>query len=273
MQTTNDCIIAPGLPRLFAPGRHLRPTLTVEWARSEAAVRAAQNLRYTVFVTELGARPAVCTHGTSARHECDRFDPFCDHLLVRAAPTLQHPEGTLVGTCRVLRPAQARRAGGLYSDTEFDLQALTPLRATVLEMGRSCVHPDWRSGSVIMTMWRALGQFMQQHALDTLFGCASIWLGDGGAQASHVWEHLRVNHLAAPQWQVHPRLALPDAVMRPDTYERPPEIPALIKGYLRCGAQVLGPPARDPAFNTADLPMLLRLVDLAPRYRRHFLSA
>ncbi len=273
MLTDYDCIAAPSLARSFKPDQLMRPALTIEWARNEAQVRAAQCLRHAVFVTELGAHPAVCAHPTSPRHECDHFDPFCDHLLIRAAPTFEHPEGILVGTCRVLRPEQAKLAGGLYSDTEFDLHALAPLRASALEMGRSCVHPDWRSGSVIMTMWRALGQFMQRNGLDTLFGCASIWLGDGGIHASHVWQHLRIDHLAAPQWLVRPRLALPDAAMEFGGGVHPPDIPPLIKGYLRCGAKVLGPPARDPAFNTADLPMMLRLDDLAPRYRQHFLSA
>ena len=272
MQPSIDSLTPPHPSLHHFPEERQRPALTIEWASSDAQLRDAQRLRHAVFVTEFGARPVAGAHASSLQYECDRFDPFCDHLLVRAEPTKQEPEGVVVGTCRVLRPDQALRAGGFYCDAEFDLRALTPILGSALEMGRSCVHPAWRSGIVIMTMWRALGQFMQGHSLNTLFGCASIWLGDGGVLANRVWEYLSVTHLAKPRWQVQPRLPVPHSVTAPEAQLVAPEIPPLIKGYLRCGARVLGPPALDIAFNTADLPMMLRFDDLTPRYRQHFLA-
>lgn len=265
--------LKPPLPSLHhLPYERQRSALTVEWASSDEQMRDAQRLRHEVFVMEFGARPVAGAHVLSSQYECDRFDPFCDHLLVRAEPTTQAPSGAVVGTCRVLRPDQARRAGGFYCDAEFTLRALAPILGSALEMGRSCVHPTWRSGTVIMTMWRALGQFMQDHSLDTLFGCASIWLGDGGVLANRIWEHLRVNHLVQPMWQVQPLLPVPYTDTTSEAQLVAPEIPPLIKGYLRCGARVLGPPALDIAFNTADLPMMLRFDDLTPRYRQHFFT-
>ena len=153
--------------------------LSVQWAQSEDEVRLAQRLRYRVFTEEIGAILAPPA-GTPAGVDADRFDPFCDHLLVRARRGPADMQGAVVGTYRVLPPAAARRAGGLYADTEFDLGPLRSLRAHAVELGRSCVHPAWRSGAVILALWAALAQYMQLHGLDTMIGCASVGIADGG---------------------------------------------------------------------------------------------
>jgi putative hemolysin len=207
-------------------------------------------------------------HGSPAGHDIDVFDPFCEHLLVRARHIDGEP-GPVIGTYRVLTPANARRVGGLYSDGEFDLTRLRPLRAKMVELGRSCVHPDWRSGGVILALWGALAQFMEQNAMETVIGCASISMRDGGHCAASLWARLRETHLAPVEHQVRPRVALPVDDLNQTLDVEPP---ALIKGYLRMGAKVLGAPAWDPEFNTADLPMLTRVVDIPARYRRHFLG-
>jgi putative hemolysin len=235
--------------------------LEVIWARTDDEVREAQRLRYQVFAEEMGARLTVPA-GSPAGHDIDAFDAFCEHLLVRA-------NGRVVGTYRVLTPATAQRAGGFYSDNEFDLTALQGLRGRIVELGRSCVHPDWRSGSVIMALWGALASFMHRNGLDVMIGCASISMHDGGHCAASLWTRLRETHMAAEEFRVTPRLPLPVADLSCDLDV---EAPALIKGYLRCGARVLGAPAWDPDFNTADLPLMMRLSDLSPRYRRHFLG-
>ena len=244
---------------------HVAPTLQVTWARHLDDVRAAQRLRHQVFVDEMGAQPTP-VNGAPAGHDVDLFDEFCEHLIVRSVPGNDDP-GEVVGTYRVLTPAAARRAGSFYSDTEFDLTRLRPLRERMVELGRSCVHRDHRSGAVILALWGALAEFVEQNAMETVIGCASISMRDGGHCAASLWEKLRQTHLAPLHWQVTPRLALPIDDLQRDL---PVEAPALIKGYLRCGAKVLGPPAWDPDFNTADLPLLIRLDDLPARYRRHF---
>ena len=239
----------------------------VVWARDEDDVRQAQHLRYLVFVGEMGAR-LTPPRGSPAGHDIDVFDPFCEHLLLRARGAGGGP-GAVIGTYRVLTPASAQRVGGLYSDGEFDLTRLRPLRAKMVELGRACVHPDWRSGGAIMALWGALAAFMQRNQLDTMIGCATVSMRDGGHVAASLWEQLRKTHLAPIKWRVAARLPLPvDDLQNNLSVEAPP----LIKGYLRCGAKVLGAPAWDPDFNTADLPMLLRIEDLPTRYRRHFLG-
>jgi putative hemolysin len=235
---------------------------SVHWAQGQREIREAQRLRHDVFVEEMGARIQP-PPGAPAGHDIDMFDPYCEHLVVRS------DAGAVIGTYRVLTPQSAARLGGWYSDTEFDLTRLRHLTPRIAELGRSCVHPDHRNGAVIMALWSGLGGFMLRHKLDTVIGCASISMRDGGDVAASLWHQLQQQHLAPIEYQVQPRLALPLDDLRHDLEVEPP---ALIKGYLRCGAKVLGPPAWDPEFNTADLPLMLRLSDLPAKYRRHFLG-
>lgn len=239
--------------------------LEVVWARHLDEVRAAQRLRHAVFVGEMGARLST-PKGTPADHDADLFDDFCEHLLVRIRGG-EDSAGQVVGTYRLLTPAAARRAGGYYIDTEFDLVRLRAVRDGLAELGRSCVHPAHRAGGVILALWSALAAFMQANSLPRVIGCASIGMRDGGQQVAGLWQRLSRTHLAEPAWQVRPRLPLPVDELTADPQA---ELPALIKGYLRCGARVLGPPAWDPDFHSADLPMLLQLDDLPAHYRRHF---
>ena len=272
--------LTPSLARGSAPSRRslhrgsahpdaaAAPKLEVVWARTAQDVLAAQRLRYQIFAEEMGARLTVPA-GSPAGHDIDLFDPYCEHLLVRLESVNGEP-GEVIGTYRVLTPAAAKRVGGLYSETEFDLTRLRPLRGKMVELGRSCVHPDHRQGGVILALWGALAEFMVRNELDTMIGCASISMRDGGHVAASLWEQLRHTHLAPIEWQVRPRLPLPVADLDNHLAVEPP---ALIKGYLRCGARILGAPAWDPDFNTADLPMMMRIADLPARYRRHFLGA
>jgi putative hemolysin len=217
----------------------------------------------------MGARLPVTVPG----HDVDLFDDYCEHLLVRDVGS-----GQVIGTYRVLTPAQAKRAGSTYSDTEFDLTRLRFLRESMVELGRSCVHRDHRHGGVIMALWGALAEFMVRNRLDTMIGCASIPMGSeghngtfgGGYAAASVWRQVKDKHLAGIEFHVRPRLALPVDDLHSDLVVEPP---ALIKGYLRLGAKVMGPPAWDPDFNAADLPMMMRIADMPPRYRKHFLGA
>lgn len=242
--------------------------LEAVWARHDDDVREAQRLRHRVFADEMGARlnpPA----GTPPGLDVDAFDAHCEHLLVRIAETADNP-ARVVGTYRVLTPDAARRAGSLYTDQEFDLSALDPLRPRIAELGRSCTDPAFRQGGVILMLWSALADFMLRNGLDITVGCASVTLHDGGHTAASLWHLLRRNHLAEPPLAAHPRLPLPVDRLQGDL---PVEPPALIKGYLKCGGKLLGPPAWDPDFRTADLPMIMQLADLPAAYRRRFIRA
>lgn len=251
----------------------LSPTLAEEvrrgfdvfWASQLDEVRAAQRLRFDVFAGEMGARLTTPVAG----HDIDLFDNYCEHLIVRDQATSQ-----VVGTYRLLTPAQARRVGSTYSDTEFDLTRLRAMRERMVELGRSCVHPEYRHGGVIMALWGALAEFMVRNQLDTMIGCASVpMLHNGlvsGDRAASIWSQLASKHMAPIEHHVRPRLPLPIEQLNSTLDIEPP---ALMKGYLRLGAKVLGAPAWDPDFNTADVPMLLKISDMPPRYRKHLLGA
>ncbi|MBL8330211.1 MAG: GNAT family N-acetyltransferase [Rubrivivax sp.] len=258
------------------PGSHARSPLRAPqprklhtaWARHADEVCAAQRLRYRIFADEMGAQLRVPA-GTAPGLDVDAFDAHCEHLLVIAEEN-DDTAAEVVGTYRVLTPAGARRAGGLYSETEFDLQPLRSLRPRLAELGRSCTAPAWRQGGVILMLWTSLAEFMQRNGLSVMMGCASVPMRDGGHGAASLWEALRERHLAEPAWRVKPHLPLPvQELDRSLSVETPP----LIKGYLRCGAQLLGPPAWDPDFGVADLPMMLDLQRLSEPYRARFTKA
>ncbi|NCV02731.1 MAG: GNAT family N-acetyltransferase, partial [Proteobacteria bacterium] len=174
-----------------------RPSLSVEWAKHQDEVREAQRLRYDVFVTEMGAR----LKETIPHHDIDLFDDYCEHLIVREQTSNQ-----VIGTYRVLTPAQAKRIGSTYSDLEFDLTRLRTYRERMVELGRSCVHPEHRHGGVIMALWGALAEFMVRNKLDVMIGCASIpMLHQGvvsGEVAASIWHQLKQTHLADIAHQV-----------------------------------------------------------------------
>ena len=236
--------------------------ISVGWARHQDEVRQAQRLRYQVFAIEMCAN----LPNTLPGHDIDLFDDYCEHLLVRDEASQE-----VIGTYRVLTPTQAKRVGSTYSDTEFDLTRLRGLRERMVELGRSCVHADHRHGGVILALWGALAEFMARNQLDTMIGCASIPMQHNGVSSGHaaasIWRQVRQTHLAAIEYRVTPRLALPVEQLDDSLHVEPP---ALIKGYLRLGAKVLGAPAWDPDFNSADLPMMMRIADLPPRYLKHF---
>jgi len=230
-------------------------------ANDSADVLAAQRLRYQVFAEEMGAK----LHSPQPGVDIDRFDEFCDHLVVRDDNT-----GEIVGTYRMLPPDRAVQAGSLYSDSEFDLSSLAGLRRTLVETGRSCVHADHRSGAVVSLVWAGIARYMLLSGHRYLAGCASVPLPDGGSFAAGVWDVLRAKHYAPESQRVTPlRPWNPDGIARPARSVLPP----LIKGYVRLGAQVCGPPAHDPEFGVADFLVLLDLQKIDERYLKFFLGA
>lgn len=236
------------------------PSLTIDFAHNAAEVREAQRLRYRVFGEEMGARLECVEPGVDA----DRFDEHCAHLLVRDDVT-----GDVVGTYRLITPDVAKRLGGYYSESEFDISRLDHLRGRMLEVGRSCVHPDYRNGGTIAMLWGALVRFALANGYEYVMGCASISMADGGHVAASVYRTLREKHLAPLEYRVFPRCGLP---MDHLDWNLSTEIPPLIKGYLRVGAQVCGEPAWDPDFNTADVFVLMSLSRMSERYLRRFLA-
>ncbi|WP_371675531.1 GNAT family N-acetyltransferase [Streptomyces sp. NBC_01276] len=252
--------LAPPAPSPLAQPAPAGPRYAVRLARDEDEVRAAQRLRHQVFAGELGAR----LDGPEPGLDSDSFDAFCDHLLV-----LDEESGQVVGTYRLLPPERAAVAGRLYSEGEFDLSTLAPIRPDLVEVGRSCVHPDHRNGAVIALIWAGLARYMERSGHNWLAGCCSIPLADGGVLAAATRETVLARNLAPQEYRVTPHLPWsPEGVTVPGRMELPP----LLRGYLRLGAWVCGEPALDAGFGCADLYVLLSLRRTNPRYLNHFLS-
>lgn len=239
--------------------RAARPKLSVGLAQGSREILAAQKLRYQIFAGELGARlPA-----NAQDIDQDLYDAYCEHLVVR-----DENSGAVVGTYRILSPENAHRVGSYYSESEFDLTRLQHLRPRMVEIGRSCVHADYRTGLTITLLWAGLARYMLENHYDYLIGCASISMADGGHAAASIYSRLG-EHMSPLEYRVFPRCPLPLAALDQD---KPADLPPLIKGYLRAGAYVCGDPAWDPDFNTADLPILMPMSRLDSRYARHFVG-
>ena len=253
-------------------GSHLAPPdgsgrYSLLVTREVEQVRAAQRLRHDVFAIEQGARLAPGAAAEQGRDE-DAFDAFCDHVMVR-----DDTDGAVVGTYRMLSPAGALEAGGLYSDTEFDLSALDDLRPRMVEVGRSCVHPDHRTGTVLALVWAGMWRYLLLTGHRWLAGCASVPLTGEGALPGSVWSLVERKHLTDDDRRVVPRRTAPVGADGLDDPRRArAETPPLLRGYLRLGARIGGPPALDPDFGVADLFVLLDHTAIDPRWRRHLLG-
>ena len=232
--------------------------LAVGLARTRDEVEQIQRLRYNVFTEDMGAVFPDAVDGLDQ----DRFDRWCEHLMVRELDT-----NRVVGTYRILTPEKAREAGGYYSESEFDLCGLSSLRNQLVEVGRSCTHADYRNGAVIMLLWSGLAEFLRRGGYSHLLGCASVSLRDDGVTAAEVWRTVSKHLQDADAPRIEPLHRYPVERLNSTL---PARVPPLIKGYLNLGAKVCGEPAWDPDFNTADFPVLLATDRMDGRYRRRF---
>ncbi|GGX31119.1 GNAT family N-acetyltransferase [Undibacterium squillarum] len=233
--------------------------LSLSLATTPEEIREVQRLRYKVFIESMGLSALANAEGLDQ----DEFDEHCDHLLVRDSKTLK-----VVGTYRILGPNAARTIGRYYSETEFDLTRLANLRSGIAEAGRACIHPDYRSGAVIMMLWAGIAAYMRRERCSHLIGCASISLTDGGVNAAAIYRSLTEKEMCPLEYRVSPLLPFPlDGIEAQASDAR---IPPLLKGYLRAGAWICGEPAWDPDFHSADLFVMLPLANLDARYARHY---
>jgi putative hemolysin len=236
---------------------------SVRLASDEAEVQAAQRLRYEVFVEELGGDGPLVDH--DARLEKDRFDPFYDHLIVSD----ENNDGKIVGVYRLLREDQAAQAGQFYSEDEYDLTALRNSGRTLLELGRSCLHPDCRGGAAMFHLWQGLADYVLTHDIDVLFGTASFHGTDVAALAPSL-SLLYHRHLSPPELRVTARAyqemnLIPEAEI--DRRTAMLQVPALIKAYLRLGGCVGDGAFVDHAFNTTDVCLVMDTEKMTAKQR------
>jgi putative hemolysin len=237
-----------------------KPDLHVGVARDADDIRAAQRLRYDVFAGEMRAQ----LHSDEAGLDVDPFDKYCRHLIVR-----DRRNDAVVACMRVLLDEDAQRAGSFYSETEFELGNLITAPGRVMEIGRVCVHADYRGGMVVSMLWAGLARFFQVTDFNRMIGCASIPMIGDGANAMAVFASLAERYMAPEELRVKPKLPLP---LRDGPVPQA-RIPSLLLAYMRLGAKICGEPCWDPDFNVADVVVVLDPSELRQRYAKRFLKS
>lgn len=252
-------------------------SVQMEKAKRQLKVRLAQNqleiertlaLRYEIFNLEL-QQGLPESHAT--QKDRDKYDLLCDHLIV----VDEARDNRIVGTYRVLRSSVAKEHDGLYSENEFDLNGIYDLQGEAVEIGRSCVHPDYRDGSVISQLWIGLGMYLRDFNCRYLCGCGSIHTTDP-VKASQIYAWLREKDvLIEPGFPATPldeyKMEGFDAnIQVEDMKALGKEIPPLIKGYIRAGSKIVGTPALDRVFGTTDFFILFDISEVDKRYGRHY---
>ena len=251
----------------FAGHFHLR------LAETPGDVRAAQSLRYRVFCEEMSAQASK--EMRQVRREFDRFDEYCDHVLVvdRASGSAK----SVVGTYRVMRRQGALNRGGFYSAEEFEIDPILAYDGEILELGRSCVDPDYRTGPILQLLWGAIARYVQYYDIRLLFGCASLPSTDPEKLRLPLC-YLHHNHLAPPELRArarpHRRLTMgrlaPAQINRRQALEA---IPPLVKGYLRLGGYVGDGAVIDHDFGTTDLCVVVKTDLITEKYLRRYSPA
>ncbi len=251
------------------PDRPVKPDFEIRLAENADDIRRAQALRYDVFVRELGATGPMVDH--AAGLERDDFDAFFDHLLLidRA-----RPGAPVVGVYRVMRDDQAARAGGFYSEGEYDLTLLRQSGRKLLELGRSCVHRDYRGGTGMRRLWQGLADYVLEHQIEILFGVASFH-GTDLARLREPLAYLHHAHLAPPELRVRVLeqyyqpidLLTPDQI---DTRAALNAVPPLIKAYLRLGGFVGDGAFIDRDFNTTDVCLIMDTEAMSTRHKEKY---
>ena len=242
----------------------------VRLARDSNDLKAAQHLRYKVFVQELGSDGDMVDHAEQL--EQDRFDPYFDHLLLIDPARGDAIRDQVVGVYRLLNEEGADKIGQFYSEDEYDLTVLRQSGRKLLELGRSCLHPDYRGGMGMYHMWSALSDYVAERGIEVLFGTASFHGTDIDALAAPL-SLLHHRHLAPEGLRVRTREeAFQSMDLIPeDQLDRPAAmraVPALIKGYLRLGGFVGEGAFVDHAFNTTDVCLILDTRQMSDKQMR-----
>lgn len=234
-------------------------TFDLRLAQTEEDIRAAQYLRYQVFVKELGGQGDLVDH--DAELEQDEYDPHFDHLMLLDTARGETVRDQIVGVYRLLRDDMMPRVGRYYTEGEYDLAVLKDSGRKLLELGRSCLHPDYRGGAAMYLLWNGLADYVNRHGVEILFGTASFH----GTEIEVLQESLSLlyhRHLAPENLRVRAVAGhfqdmnlVPEADINRVAAMR--QVPALIKGYLRLGGFIGDGAFVDHDFNTTDVCLVM----------------
>jgi len=256
-------------------------SLEVRLASSPEDIDAAQALRYRVFYDEMGATPSP--EMAARKRDFDQYDEHCDHLLV--IDHIRKSGEQVVGTYRLIRREAAQKCGNFYSSSEYDISRLLEYPGEILELGRSCIDAEYRTGATMQILWRGLSAYIYRYDVALMFGCASL---PGANPQEHALplSYLYYHHLAPPalctkalperyvDMRLLPREAFDPNVafntMKLDPRSGSNSLPPLIKGYIRVGGFVGDGAVIDHQFNTTDVFIIVKTDLITSRYTRHY---
>ena len=232
---------------------------TTAVANNPKEIQQCLELRYEVFATEMGAQIASSTGVDS-----DRFDPYCKHLMVMDNRTRK-----IVATTRLLVDSEIIHTGCFYSETEFEISRIINRSGKFMEVGRTCVHPSYRTGAVLALLWQGIAKIVALSNINYLIGCASIPLSSGDHYINSLMHVLRNKHFSEEQSRVRPLVPLK---LTPTPVSEDVIMPTLLKAYIRQGAVICGEPYLDASFGVADVFVLMDCSKITSRYKRHFIN-
>ncbi len=222
-------------------------------ARGPADLSAAQALRAMCF-------------GTQAPQDSDAFDAHCTHILVR-----QVTDNALVACFRMM-PLTGNSIARSYSAQYYELSALQGFEGKMVEMGRFCIHPEWRDADILRVTWGAMTAYVDRHDVKLLFGCSSF-AGTETAEYLDAFAMLKARHLAPKRWL--PRVKAPHVFRfaarlrrKPDAKKAMLRMPPLLKTYLMMGGWVSDHAVVDQQMNTLHVFTGLEIGAIPPARKR-----
>ena len=241
----------------------------IKIAEKKTELKKALALRYSVFYKEKKARPTMSKK--LLRLDYDKVDKFADHLIV-IDKNRKGIENKIVGTYRLIRGDIAAHFGGFYTSSEFNLSKIlnSYKHNQILELGRSCVHKDYRNGSIMNFLWKAIAEYVKLYEIKILLGCASFH-GTNVMKYNNELSYLRKNFSLPDELSVE---SLDSKIY--STYTDNSNIsdwrtffklPPLIKGYLRLGGKVSHDCFVDYKFNTIDLCVVMTTDNIDEKYK------
>lgn len=243
--------------RNFQPKVHVcqtSDTFILKTADSIFELKQALSLRHDIFYTEMQNRQ------TDNNLDIDDLDNICDHLII-----IDKKSHKIVGTYRLISSAFS---DVFYSEGEFDISEVKKLPGNKLELGRACIHPDYRTGAIINLLWKGIAEYIKKTNTKYLFGCASVPTTNS-LEAANLLSYLRSKELSVDDYAVKPtekyRAELPAAEAKTEM-----ELPALIQSYILAGAKFYGQPALDKDFACFDFFMMLKVDEMSRLFRRRY---
>lgn len=241
----------------------------VKIAQDKKEIRQALMLRYKVFKVEMGGE---VKRGGKLKLDLDIYDEFSDHLIV-----IDKTKDKVVGTYRLLRGSRVDKKIGFYSEKFFDIRNIKRLKNNyeILELGRSCIHKEYRCRPVINLLWNGIAKYIQDYRVRYLFGSVRL-LTCEPKEVSKVFKFLKERFYAGPEFRVYPRPqtkfnGLDEKIKVENPREIFHQLPPLVKGYLRTGVLICGLPAVNPDLDSVVIFILLDTEKIPSVYKKHYL--